>query len=278
MNGILVCVQLLFVIGFNQVNASTITDSDGNPSTRIVGGTAINDGTFPFVCSVYQHVLSGAWIWARVYLCDSTIVNDNWLLTSAHCVSGKDAAGLLVICGVRQTRSVGRIDFNPDYIVSRKGNDLALVLLRTALVFTTNVQPIPIFDQPISPFSTVTIVGYGSSNHGYEKWQTYGLQAIIVPILSTEACIQRLGHSAIYLTSDIVCTDRGLSSDGACLGDSSSPVFIATELYSFNLLGISAWTTTPCGSGPSMHTLISAHIGWILTVISPNLTTTRNNK
>ncbi|XP_058816219.1 trypsin-1-like [Topomyia yanbarensis] len=270
-NQLLIVFQLVLVIRANLAKVFDITESEGNSSTRIVGGTEINVGAIPFICSVRQHVLSGRWSWTRVHLCGSTIVNENWLLTSAHCVFDKDITSLLVVCGIRQAKPVERIDFKPDYIDGGKGNDLALILLKKALTFTANVQPIPIFDQPILPYSMATLVGYGLSAYGDEGWQANGLQAATVPILTFEACSQRLGTLATYLTSDIICTDNGLSAAGTCLGDSGGPVIVATELQPFNLLAIPTWTVTPCGSGPSMHTLISPHIGWILTVITPNL-------
>lgn len=99
-------------------------------------------------------------------------------------------------------------------------------------------------------------------------------QAATVPILSMKACIRRLGATlATYLTSDTICTDVAgpTGAAGTCVGDSGGPVIIGTELHPFNLLAIPAWTVTPCGSGPSMHTLVSAHIEWILAVIVPNL-------
>ncbi|XP_053692277.1 trypsin-1-like [Sabethes cyaneus] len=241
------------------------------PSTRIVGGTDISISEIPFICSIRKLEKIGHWSWARVHLCGSTVVTERWQLTSAHCVFEKELASLLIVCGLRQVRSLERIEMEPDYADGQKGNDLALMLLKKPLVFTVNVQPIPLFAQPILPFSVAAIVGYGLSSDGTDAWSTSGLKAAIVPILTFDECSKRLGTLAAYLTSDTICTDNGLSASGACLGDSGGPVIVATELQSFNLLAIPAWTVTPCGSGPSMHTLISSHIDWILNIITPNL-------
>lgn len=50
------------------------------------------------------------------------------------------------------------------------------ILLKKPLVFTGNVQPIPIFDQRILPTSVATIVGYGVSSYGKDGWQPNGLE------------------------------------------------------------------------------------------------------
>ncbi|KAL1377968.1 hypothetical protein pipiens_004084 [Culex pipiens pipiens] len=257
------------------------TDDDGDDvvestspgSPRVVGGTGVAIGELPFICSVRQRQPAGSWS-SWTHLCGSTIVNENWLLTSAHCVAPPlPKESLLIVCGVRQARTVAGIEPSPGYVDGQRGSDLALILLKKPLVFTGNVQPIPIFDQRILPTSVATIVGYGVSSYGKDGWQPNGLEAATVPILSMKACIRRLGTLATYLTDDTICTDVAgpTGAAGTCVGDSGGPVIIGTELHPFNLLAIPAWTVTPCGSGPSMHTLVSAHIEWILSVIVPNL-------
>nr|XP_019565529.2 trypsin-1-like [Aedes albopictus] len=257
---------IVFLFGSLLVVSSTVSDEPDpvSPAPRIVGGYGIAIGALPFICTIRQRA-SAAGQWNQ--RCGGTVVNENWLLTSAHCIFGQDIARLLAVCGLRQVRTIQQVEIKPDYVHGQKGNDLALVLLKKSLVFGENVQPLPIFDQQKLSSNAATIVGYGLDSFGEAR----GLQAALVPILSYEQCYQRLGYLAPYLTADTICTDNGLAAAGTCLGDSGGPVIIATERQPFNLLAIPSWTVSPCGSGPSMHTLIWPHIGWILDVIVPNL-------
>ncbi|XP_062534513.1 LOW QUALITY PROTEIN: chymotrypsin B-like [Armigeres subalbatus] len=255
-------------------SASTTSDEPNATSTafRIVGGYSITISAIPFICSIRQRntgppVDNGQWSW----LCGGTVVNQNWLLTSAHCIFGLDIARILVVCGLRQARTIQLVQTSPAYVQGQKGNDLALVLLKKPLVFSDNVQPITIWDGQPLPSNEATIVGYGLSSYDVAGWRANGLQAATVPILSNEQCYQRLGYLAAYLTTDTICTDNGSDGAGNASGDSGGPVIIATEQQAFNLIAIPSWTVSPCGSGPSMHTLISPHINWILDVITPNL-------
>ncbi|XP_065085086.1 trypsin-4-like [Ochlerotatus camptorhynchus] len=261
---------MILVFIFFQPNSTT-------SENRIVGGIGIAPGEIPFICSIRQRMPSAnSWSWwTYTHQCGGTVVNGNWLLTSAHCIFGKDIASLLVVCGYRQGQTIERVALKPDYVHGRRGNDLALVLLKSALVFSETVQPIPIFDQRILSSNVATIVGYGLSSYGTECCQSNGLQAAIVPILSYNQCYQRLGSLAAYLTGDTICTDTSATATGTCIGDSGGPVMIATARQPFNLLAMPSWTVNPCGSGPSVHTLISPHLGWILDVITPKL---ENNK
>ncbi|XP_021702727.1 mite allergen Der f 3 isoform X2 [Aedes aegypti] len=264
---------IVFLFGSVLVHP-TVSDepNPASPVPRIVGGYGIAISALPFICSIRQRasaapVDDGQWNrW-----CGGTVLNENWLLTSAHCIFGVDIARLLVVCGLRQARTIQQAQIKPDYVNGRKGNDLALVLLKKALVFDENVQPIPVFDQQMLPSNAATIIGYGLTSYDEVGWQPRSLQAALVPILSYEQCYQRLGYLAAYLTADIICTDNGVTAAGTCSGDSGGPVIIAMERQAFNLLAIPSWTVSPCGSGPSMHTLVASHIDWILDVITPNL-------
>ncbi|XP_055636267.1 trypsin-1-like [Toxorhynchites rutilus septentrionalis] len=263
----LCCAAAIIVVMFRLDTASAVR----NGEARVVGGSPIGIAEIPYICSVRERMPAGHWGWTRAHICGSTILNDHWLLTSAHCVYGKDIASLLIVCGVRQVRLVKRIELNPGFVGGAKGNDLALIMLKKSVVFTGNVQPIPIYDQSNLLTNSATIVGYGSSAYREGEWTANGLQAATVPILTHEECRKQVSELAAYLTPDILCTGKGLTAAGTCIGDSGGPVTIATDLQPFNLLAVPAWTVAPCGSVPSMHTLVSVHIQWILNVISPIL-------
>lgn len=95
-----------------------------SPAPRIVGGYGIAIGALPFICTIRQRA-SSAGQWNQ--RCGGTVVNENRLLTSAHCIFGQDIARLLAVCGLRQVRTIQLVEIKPDYVHGQKGNDLALV-------------------------------------------------------------------------------------------------------------------------------------------------------
>lgn len=109
--------------------APIVVESTSPGSPRVVGGTGVAIGELPFICSIRQRQPAGSWSspsWT--HLCGSTIVNENWLLTSAHCVAPPlPKESLLIVCGVRQARNVAGIEPSPEYVDGQRGSDLALV-------------------------------------------------------------------------------------------------------------------------------------------------------
>lgn len=103
---------------------------------RIVGGTSIDPGEIPFICSIRERMPStNGWSWwTYSHQCGGTVINENWLLTSAHCIVGKDVSSLWIVCGQQQGRSAERVTLKPDYVQGRKGNDVALVSLLSGWV------------------------------------------------------------------------------------------------------------------------------------------------
>ncbi|XP_052898396.1 trypsin-7-like [Anopheles moucheti] len=252
---------------------------DGSPEGRIVGNVRaeVSQSDLPHICSVRYRT---------VHRCSATILNANWLLTSGHCTIDLPIDTISIVCGIRMYRTVLENVPHPDFDASRwTGHDLALLKMRKALNFTTNVQPIPLYDGPEVPADGMvwraTIVGYEPSRSGDEGGSNWNwnpmLQMADVPILTSCECRQRLGPIlSAYLADVNICTDNAKSTlptvDGTstCLGDSGGPVMIATELQPYNLLAIPSWTLAPCGTGPSVHVRIAPHLDWILAIIGVN--------
>uniref|UniRef100_A0A182WH14 Peptidase S1 domain-containing protein n=1 Tax=Anopheles minimus TaxID=112268 RepID=A0A182WH14_9DIPT len=242
-----------------------------SPENRIVGNVRVDvsQADLPYICSVrYQ----------TVHRCSATILNPNWLLTSGHCTTELPIDAISIVCGIRMYRTVLEVVPHPDFDAARwTGHDLALLRMRKALNFTSNVQPIPLVDgAEVLSDGKATIVGYDLSRLGVEDSSPFAwnpmLQMADVPILSSCECQQRLGPVlSTYLADVNICTDNVQSTIGGtstCVGDSGAPVMIATELQPYNLLAIPSWTLAPCGTGPSVHVRVAPHLDWILAIIA----------
>uniref|UniRef100_A0A182T9R7 Peptidase S1 domain-containing protein n=1 Tax=Anopheles maculatus TaxID=74869 RepID=A0A182T9R7_9DIPT len=260
------------------VHQCNVVEKIASPESRIVGSVRVDvaQSDLPYVCSVRVQ---------NVHRCCATILNPNWLLTSGHCTTDLGLDTISIVCGIRMYRIVSEIVLHPNFDATQwTGHDLALLRMRNALNFTSNVQPIPLYDGAELPADGTTgkasIVGYERFRFGDasgSNWWNPMLQMAVVPILSFCECQQRLGPTlSTYLTDFNICTDNAVSTlpaiDGTstCFGDSGAPVMISTDLQPYNLLAIPSWTVAPCGTGPSVHVRVAPHLDWILAIIGVN--------
>lgn len=70
---IIFCLKLYFVLT-GLPHTSVI---DPSQSWRIVGGEDAKDGQYPFIVSIRQY---------GSHSCGGSIINENWILTAAHCL------------------------------------------------------------------------------------------------------------------------------------------------------------------------------------------------
>lgn len=64
-------------------------------SGRIVGGVDALPGEFPQICS-----LQWVFLTASTHVCGASVINHNWVMTAAHCITETPTVGRLeVLCG-----------------------------------------------------------------------------------------------------------------------------------------------------------------------------------
>jgi coagulation factor 9 (Christmas factor) len=67
---------------------------------RIVGGTKTVSGEFPWQVVLIRQFFDYVKGANMAQMCGGTIINENWILTAAHCVAGKDKTQYEVYLGV----------------------------------------------------------------------------------------------------------------------------------------------------------------------------------
>ncbi|NXR25273.1 ENTK Enteropeptidase, partial [Cinclus mexicanus] len=137
-----------------------------NNGTRIVGGSDARREAWPWIVSLHfnlQHV------------CGASLVSDEWLVTAAHCVYGRQlktsrwqaVLGLYDQSDLAQppavVRNIDRIIINPHYMKQTKDSDIALMHLQHKVQYTNYIQPIclPEKSQQFLPGINCSIAGWG---------------------------------------------------------------------------------------------------------------------
>merc|ERR1711915_576237 len=113
---------------------------------RIVGGEEAADGEFPWQVSLRQIGAIGA-----THFCGGSVLNENWVVTAAHCCAGQTPLFMHVVAGgiklntgegEEERRDIEKIIGHPDYSSQDLTNDICLLKLEKPLEWTEFVQPI----------------------------------------------------------------------------------------------------------------------------------------
>ncbi|NXY06399.1 ENTK Enteropeptidase, partial [Pteruthius melanotis] len=137
-----------------------------NNRTRIVGGSDARREAWPWIVSLHFNFQP---------VCGASLVSDEWLVTAAHCVYGRQlkpshwqaVLGLYIQSDLAQpstvVRSIDRIIMNPHYMKQTKDSDIALMHLQHKVQYTDYIQPIclPEKNQQFLPGINCSIAGWG---------------------------------------------------------------------------------------------------------------------
>ncbi|XP_061394696.1 trypsin-1 [Musca vetustissima] len=233
------------------------------PEGRVVNGTSTDITKYPFMVS-----LRGA---TGSHSCGSSIISPRYILTAAHCVSGRTPSQISVQYATTTISSMGdnvvpvkRIIMHEDYNPANSyANDIALLELYGTLVFNYKTLapvnlPEPYFEIDQQPEGVPGVLaGWGLNATGGYIQNT--LQEVDLKIYSDAECQER--HNYETNPQYHICGGVDEGGKGQCSGDSGGPL-----LYKGNIqLGIVSWSRKPCTIAPypGVYTKVSHYIDWI---------------
>ncbi|XP_043093677.1 ovochymase-1 isoform X2 [Puntigrus tetrazona] len=158
----------------------------------------------------------------------------------------------------RQTELVEKIISHKEYNQKTNENDIALVKLRSPLLFNNCVRPVGILNLDLSPRETCTVTGWGAIRENGPRAST--LQEVNVTILAVETC-NKYYKGKVY--KNMLCTGADAGGKDACQGDSGGPLSCFTgERY--KLAGVVSWGVG-CGRAqkPGIYTNLYNYRQWI---------------
>ncbi|OXB64181.1 hypothetical protein ASZ78_002103 [Callipepla squamata] len=138
-----------------------------NKGTRIVGGSDARREAWPWIVSLHFNSRP---------VCGASLVNEEWLVTAAHCVYGrqlqpstwKAVLGLYDQSNMTDTstvvQNIDQIIINPHYNKVTKDSDIALMHLQHKVQYTDYIQPIclPEKNEQFLPGINCSIAGWGA--------------------------------------------------------------------------------------------------------------------
>ncbi|KAM9715737.1 polyserase-2 [Menidia menidia] len=229
---------------------------------RIVGGEDAAPGHWPWQASLQ---IFGS------HFCGGSLINEQWVLTAAHCLHGMLPFGVRVSLG-RQTlrgenpneisRTVSRVIIHPGY-GSAYDHDIALLRLSSPVEFTAYVRPVCLAASG-SVFSSGTaswVTGWGSVREGVPLPSPQTLQEVEVPIIGNRQCSCLNSHDRI--TDNMICAGLLKGGKDSCQGDSGGPlvskqgsIWVQSGIVSFGF-----GCARP--SLPGVYSRVSRYQSWI---------------
>ncbi|XP_063911248.1 chymotrypsin-1-like isoform X2 [Zophobas morio] len=235
-----------------------VSGSSLNP--RIVNGVNTYQNEFPQIVSLRYN---------NKHTCGATILNENFLLTAAHCVQlnvinynvqyglthiieGPNAPNVIGV-----SRLIPHENYLPVVILMGARNDVALVELKESLKFGTNVQPtkLPKASSTVPESSTAVVAGWGLLSTG--GLAASDLQKVYLEVYSDTKCETSMFSASKWYH---ICAGVPQGSKGICNGDSGGPLIVdGTQV------GIVSWSTRKCGleGVPGVFVKVSNYVGWI---------------
>uniref|UniRef100_A0A672Q4Y6 Peptidase S1 domain-containing protein n=1 Tax=Sinocyclocheilus grahami TaxID=75366 RepID=A0A672Q4Y6_SINGR len=258
-----ICEQSLFLIVCGQAPLNT----------RIVGGVNTPDGSWPWQVSMHSPLYGG-------HFCGGSLINNEWVLTAAHCLPDVSASSLHVYLGRRTqqgvntneiSRNVRTIIVHSSYNSNTNNNDIALLRLSSTVTFNNYIRPVCLAAQnSVFPSGTSSwITGWGDVQSGVSLPSPGILQETMVPVVNNVQCNTLLGSGSV--TSNMMCAGLTQGGKDTCQGDSGGPM-VSQQCSVWVQSGITSWGYG-CAhpNSPGVYTSVSRYQNWITNNIGQNL-------
>ncbi|XP_068610853.1 chymotrypsin-like protease CTRL-1 [Brachionichthys hirsutus] len=242
--------------------------------TRIAGGTNATAGAWPWQVSIHLNLFGS-------HICGGTLINDQWVLTAAHCIVLTFPSAYTVYLGRlfqngtnpnEVISTVVEIIVHPSVNNTIFNNDIALMRLSSAVSFTDFIRPISLARNTSQFFNGTLCVatGWGRLADNVLLPETFPLQEVPIPVIGNNICNCIFANSAplVGITDQMICA--GAVNRGICQGDSGGPLQCQQNSVWIQA-GISSFAA-PCSeiAFPAGFTRVSEFNDWITDQISPS--------
>ncbi|XP_067626643.1 trypsin-1-like [Eurosta solidaginis] len=234
-----------------------------NTFHRIVGGMETELHEYPWMAMLLR---SGD------FYCGGSLINDQYVLTAAHCVRGfnRRVVSVRLLSHNRTDGRVSTIDRQLDTIIVHEDyssrnidNDIALLRFTKPVKLSEPLKPVCLAEAGKTYEGEIAVVtGWGSVKEG--GYIADSLQEVQVPVMSQEDC-RKSKYGADRITDNMLCAGYPEGGKDSCQGDSGGPLHVGNNATgSYHLAGIVSWGEG-CArpNAPGVYTRVTQYLDWI---------------
>ncbi|KYM99092.1 Coagulation factor X [Cyphomyrmex costatus] len=267
-----------------------------NIKPTVVGGRQPNITEFPWHATMYRDAPGGS----KKFFCGASIIQENLLITAAHCVYDErntqliNARSIYILTGnifrdydydfhdpiLVKKNQVERIYIVRNYLGLTGNYDSDIAILELVSPFVLSTWLVPVCIDILSSTSVLEagslgkVAGFGRTAFGESSAV---LQALTVPVIPPSQCrsASQNANTERFITNDKFCAGY-TNGSSICDGDSGGGLVFKTNSlwYLRGIVSVSLGTIQKDGNWfcdnnlYSLYTEISRHISWIQDVIT----------
>lgn len=240
---------------------------------KIVGGDEATPGSWPWQVMLRKKYLGGDY-----QFCGGTLINDQWVVTAAHCFYRYGSTSLYsavvgahdrdAMDATQSSYGISQVFLHENYNTATLDNDITLLKLASPVTLSdyVNYACLPAGTVP-SEGTECVVTGWGNQETVVDDST---LQQVVVPVISTAQCNRAAWYGG-DITDNMICAGFKDGGKDSCQGDSGGPMVCQTGSGAYELTGVVSWGYG-CADArkPGVYAKVNNYVDWINNIVANN--------